>query len=72
MCWERNEKKEERKKKMEKRNRGKSEGDGGFERFSGCIGSSFLFALLKGRALISGSGTWMFATPMTSFPPRHL
>ena len=71
MCWETKEKKEERK-KIEKRNRGKSEGDGGFERFSGCIGSSFLFALLKGRALISGSGTWMFATPMTSFLFRHL
>ena len=59
-------------KKIEKRNRGKSEGDGGFERFSGCRGSSFLFVLLKGKALISGSRTWMFATLVTSFPPRHL
>ena len=71
MCWEKKEKKEERK-KIEKRNRGKSEGDGGFERFSSCRGSSFLFVLLKGKALISGSGTWTFATSMTSFLPRHL
>ena len=71
MCWERKEKKEERK-KIEKRNKGKSEGDRGFERFSGCKGSSFLFVLLKGKALISGSRTWMFATLVTSFPPRHL
>ena len=42
MCWETKEKKEERK-KIEKRNRGNSEGDRGFERFSGCRGSSFLF-----------------------------
>ena len=68
MCWERKEKKEER----EKKNRGKSEGDGGFERFSGCRGSSFLFVLLKGKALIFGSGTWTFATPVTSFLAQHL
>ena len=37
------ERKRKRGKKIEKRNRGKSEGDGGFERFSGCRGSSFLF-----------------------------
>ena len=43
-------------KKIEKRNRGKSEGDGDFKRFSGCRGSSFLFVLLKGKALISRSG----------------
>ena len=55
-----------------KKNRGKSEGDGGFERFSGCRGSSFLFVLLKGKALISGSGTWTFATLVTSFLPWHL
>ena len=59
-------------KKIEKRNRGKSEGDGGFERFSSCRGSSVLFVLLKGKALISGSRTWMFATLVTSFLPRHL
>ena len=69
MCWERKEKKEEREKK---RNRGKSEGDRGFERFSGCRGSSFLFVLSKGKALISGSGTWTFATPVTSFLAWHL
>ena len=59
-------------KKIEKRNRGKSEGDGGFERFYGCRGSSFLFVLLKGKALISGSRTWTFATLVTSFLPCHL
>ena len=59
-------------KKIEKRSRGKSERDGGFERFSGCRGSSFLFVLLKGKALISGSGTWTFATLVTSFLPQHL
>ena len=31
-----------------------------------------LFVLLKGKTLISGSGTWTFATPVTSFLPRHL
>ena len=54
MCWERKEKKEE--KKIEKINKGKSEEDGDFKRFSGCRGSSFLFVLLKGKALISRSG----------------
>ena len=63
---------ERKRKKREKRNRGKSEGDGGFERFSGCRGSSFLFVLLKGKALIFGSRTWTFATPVSSFLPRHL
>ena len=72
MCWERKEKKEERKKNIEKINRGKSEEDGGFKRFSGCRGSSFLFMLLKRKALISGSGTLTFATLVTSFLPRHL
>ena len=71
MCWERKEKKEE-KKKIEKRNRGKSEEDRGLRDFTGCRGSSFLFVLLKGKTLISGSGTWTFATPMTSFLPWHL
>ena len=71
MCWERKEKKKERK-KIEKRNRGKSEGDGGFKRFSSCRGNSFLFVLLKGNALISESGTWMVATLVTSFLPWHL
>ena len=70
MCWEIKEKKE--RKKIEKINRGKSEGDGGFERFSGCRGSSFLFVLLKGKALIFGSETWTFATPVTSFLAWHL
>ena len=72
MCWERKEKKEERKKNIEKINRGKSEEDGGFKRFSGCRGSSFLFVLLKRKVLISRSGTWTYATLVTSFLPRHL
>ena len=71
MCWERKEKKEERK-KIEKKNRGKSERDEGFERFSGCRESSFLFVLLKGKALIFGNETWTFATPVTSFLAQHL
>ena len=72
LCVGRERKRKKRGKKIEKRNRGKSEGDGGFERFSGCRGSSFLFMLLKGKALISESGTWTFATLVTSFVPRHL
>ena len=46
MCWERKEKKEERKK-----NRGKSEGDRGFERFSHCRGSSFFVRAIEGEDL---------------------
>ena len=64
--------KERKEKKIEKINRGKSEGDGDFKRFSGCRESSFLFVLLKGKALIFGSGTWTFATPVTSFLAQHL
>ena len=68
LCVGRERKKNKRGKKIGK----KSEGDRGFKRFSGCRGSSFLFMLLKRKALISGSGTLTFATPVTSFLPRHL
>ena len=72
LCVGKERKRKKRGKKIEKRNKGKSEGDEGFEKFSGYRGSSFLFVLLKGKALISGSGTWTFATLVTSFLPWHL
>ena len=72
MCWERKKKKEERKNIRKKETEERVKETEVLRDFSGCRGSSFLFVLLKGKALISGSGTWMFATPMTSFLFRHL